>query len=495
MKLKINLLASWGDHIVGIVIGLFLMPFVLNTVGDGQYGLWLFICSIAGYSGLLNMGFGETISRFVAHHHAKGEIDRINQVINVIGAVYLGICFLVAAAAGVLAWAAPFLYDWGTTPINELRWVFLLLGLNVGIGIVGNVSGGVLVGLQRMDLERGFRTISGIARLIMTCVFLQHEHALLTLAIIFLATTLIENAGHMFLMFRQLPGLKISPKYWSMATLKECSGFSIFALLDGLAGKLIDATDTIVIGIVFGSRYIVPYYVAHRLTAFIVQPLQIIGLVAMPRGAELEAGAHDGQLRVLVRKGLGLSFLLMGGFFIGAWYFGGQVLEAWIGRTYAESHTLLLVLLAAQLIATPMHVLRGVLFGMGHVKVPAILYFIEAIANIGLTLLLVKPFGLLGVALGTAIPIVLVELTVMMPYALKKLGYSMPEFARSILLPLILPLLALWSYSIIVVATWPIASTWLSVLLVAGGGGIVLVGTALAASGQFRSRGIKAAPG
>ena len=43
-KLKINLLACWGDHVVGILIGLFLMPYVLNTVGDEQYGLWLFIC-------------------------------------------------------------------------------------------------------------------------------------------------------------------------------------------------------------------------------------------------------------------------------------------------------------------------------------------------------------------------------------------------------------------------------------------------------------------
>ena len=105
-KLKINLLASWGDHIVGVLIGLMLMPFVLNTIGDGQYGLWLFICSIAGYSGLMNLGFGETVSRYVAHHHAKGETDQINHVVNGIGAVYLGMSGLVLLIAGVIAWVA-----------------------------------------------------------------------------------------------------------------------------------------------------------------------------------------------------------------------------------------------------------------------------------------------------------------------------------------------------------------------------------------------------
>jgi O-antigen/teichoic acid export membrane protein len=118
-KLKINLLSSWGDHLVGILIGLFLMPYVLTTVGDSQYGLWLFICSFAGYSGLLNLGFGETVSRFVAHHHAKDETTRINQVVSVIGAIYLGMSVVLICIAGLLAWVAPCLYKWAVLRLRK----------------------------------------------------------------------------------------------------------------------------------------------------------------------------------------------------------------------------------------------------------------------------------------------------------------------------------------------------------------------------------------
>ena len=275
-KLKINLLASWGDHLVCVLVGLFLMPFMLNTIGDGQYGLWLFICSIAGYSGLMNLGFGETVSRYVAHHHAKGEIDKLNGVVNVIGAIYLVMSVVVMLVAGVIAWLAPDRFDWGTTSASELRWVIMLLAANVIVGLLGSVFGGVIVGLQRIDLERTFRSAAGIFRLVITFALLQHEHALVTLAAIFLATTVVENIGYLAVVFRQLPGLRIGARYVKWLTLKECFGFSVFSLLDGFAGKLIDATDTIVIGIAFGSKYIVPYYVAHRLTTFIVQPLQMI---------------------------------------------------------------------------------------------------------------------------------------------------------------------------------------------------------------------------
>lgn len=486
-KLKINLMASWGDHLVGILIGLFLMPYVLTTVGDAQYGLWLFICSFAGYSGLLNLGFGETVSRFVAHHHAKNEITRINQVVSVIGSVYLGMSVVLLGLSGLLAWLAPFLYDWGETSLTEIRWVIFLLGVNVSIGMLGSVFGGVITGLQRIDLERGFRTLSGIARLVMTVILLQREHALITLATIFLLTTLIENVGYLSIVFRQMPGLRLGRRYLSRETFRECFGFSMFALMENLASRLIDATDTIVIGAMLGTRYIIPYFVAHRLMTVIVQPLQMIGAIVMPRGAELGANENDENLRVLVQKGLGISFLLTGGFFIGAWFFGGIVLETWLNRSYGQSHLILLILLGAQVIATPIHVLRGVLFGMGHVKVPAMFYFVEAILNLVLTLILIKPLGIVGVALGTAIPVILVELCVMLPYALSLLHFRKSHFFQGVVIPQVLPLAALWGYSFVVALTFAISPSWVPVLLVAAGGAIVLGVTWLASRRATRN--------
>lgn len=473
-KLKVNLLASWGHHAVNILIGLVLMPFALNTLGDSGYGLWLFICSIAGYSGLMNLGFANTICRFVAHHHARQETDEINRVVTVVAAIYLVMSTLLLAVAGVLVYAAPYLHDWGETPVSEIRWVIALLGMNVVIGLLGSVFGGVIVGLQRIDLERGFQAIAGLSRLVLTLLLLQKEHALVTLATVFLIATVIENAGYAAVVFRQLPGLRIHWRCFSLATLKKCGSFSLFSLLDFAACKLIEATDTVIIGIAFGTSAIVPYYVAHRLMTFIVQPLQMVGSVLMPRGAELGALDRQQGLRILVQKGIGLSLLLTAGVTIGAFFFGEQVVQAWLGRTYSETHLLLVVLLSAQIVATPMRVLRGVLFGMGHNRVPSVLYFIEALANIVLTLILLRPLGLMGVALGTVIPVLLIEVFIFLPYALKTLHFSVRTFSLQVVAPLVPPLLILWLYSMFVSTRWPGHAGWIPVLLIAGGGAAVL---------------------
>jgi peptidoglycan biosynthesis protein MviN/MurJ (putative lipid II flippase) len=67
------------------------------------------------------------------------------------------------------------------------------------------------------------------------------------------------------------------------------------------------------------------------------------------------------------------------------------------------------------LVALPMGVLRAALFGTGNVRTPAIIYFIEAIANLILSILFCQQFGTIGVAYGTLLPILICEVGWLLP--------------------------------------------------------------------------------
>jgi O-antigen/teichoic acid export membrane protein len=476
-RVTINLLATWGDHVIGLAVGLILMPLVLGVLGDAQYGMWIFINSIAGYAGLLNLGLGQTISRYVSTYHAKGEREELNRVVNVIGAVYLLMGLVALGIAGVVAWLSPMLWPETSIPSTELMWVILILGINVAVSITGSVFGGVLVGMQRFDLERGITVTSGLVRFVLTLVFLQQSWGLLILALIFLVTTLVENVGLVIAAFRLVPEMRLGPRYLSRRTLQECFSFSVFALLEMVASKLIESTDCVVIGCIFGAEAIVPYYVAQRLCQFITKPLQFVGQVCLPRAGELHAKNQMPELRELVTRAMGLSWLLTMGFFIGAIFFGPVLIETWVHKSYPQSHVLLLVLLGGQLIATPMKVVSGVLFGIGDVRKPAKTYIIEAIFNFALSVALIFPFGLLGVAVGTAIPLYLIELGILLPYALKKLEMNPRRFFGDVIVPQTAPLFALLGYSIVVSSRVSLEPNWPHMLAVAGGGAIALGST------------------
>jgi len=208
--LQKNLAATWLSHIVVLLVGVFLMPYTLNILGDTRYGLWIFINSIACYSALLYLGMGEMVARFVATHFEKKEWKELNEITTTVFYVYLGIGTLTLLIGGTLAWAAPWLHDWGGVDILEIRLVIIVLSVIIALGLVCCVFGGVLMGMQRFDLVKGFSTISGITKLVLTLIFLQQEWGILTLALVYLSVTLMENLGQVVLAYRRLPSLSVS---------------------------------------------------------------------------------------------------------------------------------------------------------------------------------------------------------------------------------------------------------------------------------------------
>ncbi len=460
-----------------MVIGFFLMPYVIHTIGDQSYGTWVFLNAVAGYTGLLYLGFGETISKYVSQHYARQEWDRLNEVVSGICAAYSvsgGIAFF---GAIVFAAVAPWVGDWEGQSLLEVQGVIVVLGLSAALSIIGSVNGGVLYGIQRFDLERGILIAGTLTKLGLTLFFLTGQHALMTLALVFLAHTALEQGLYYVVARRLVPTLRIQRRLIKWSVVKDSYGFAALSGVGLVASKLIYDTDYIVIGIALGNAAIVPYAIGSRLCAMIRQPIMQVGEVFLPRASELNARADGDRLRSLVCKGMGIAFLMSAGLFIGGCYFGSAMIAVWMGEGYSQSQLVFLVLIGAQVAAAPSGILHMVLVGTGDVRVPSLLRLAQAVLNFGLSLLLVKPFGVVGVALGTMIPILIVDLLVLIPYGVRQLEMSAGYFLKRSVVPHLLPLAALWAYSdrVSQMAWEP---SWPAILAVTAGGGAVLVLTA-----------------
>lgn len=447
-SLKINLLSSWGAQLLMMLIGAFLMPYILNAIGDVHYGIWIFISAAAGYSKLLNMGFGATISRFVAKYQAQGDSDKMNRIVNAILGVYLIMGLAALLIAGFFAILAPHIDIWDGESITEIRWVIMILGINIAVGLAGSVFGGVLMGIQRFDLERAISVSTSVLRVILIVLFLQTEFALLTLALVFLVMTLVENIGHIYYAFKTVRTLRVGVRYFEWKTLRDSWSFSGYSFLDDVAHHFIYLADTIVIGLLMTSqKMIVPYFIALRICQFVNKPVQQVGMVAMPRAGELHENSESGELQKLVTRGMEWTFLMIAGIFVGAIFFGQTLIDTWVGEGYEQSYLILIILLGAQVVANPLLLIRSILFGMGNVKIPAILYTFEAIFNLILSVILIQYYGLIGVALGTLIPIIVIEIGMLFPYAIRTLKLHWGKLLFRTVIVNLIPLVALAIYS------------------------------------------------
>jgi O-antigen/teichoic acid export membrane protein len=473
MSLRRHILASWLSHAVTLLVGLWLVPVVLRTLGEGGYGVWVFVNSVAGYSGLLYLGFGPTVCRYVSTHRGRGEWERTNQVVSAVTAVYLAMGLCVTLLAVAFAAAAPWIDRWGGVPVREVQAAILILGVNVALGMVGSVFGGVLLGSRRFDLYGAVQGIVALVRLVLTMAFLQARNGLLILAVIFLEVTVLENMLTAVLAWREVPTLSLRRRYIARPVLRECFRFSAFNALRQLAGRMIHFTDTIVIGLVLGTAAIVPYYIALRLAQMIHELLEKVANVCLPAAGELHAQGAQARLQQLLTRAMGLSLLLAAGFWIGSVYFGDRLIVAWMGQSFEHTHLIFVVLVAAQVVAQPMVVVRQVLLGMGQVKVPALFDLAEAMGNLVLSLLLVRRFGIVGVAVGTLVPLLIVELGVLLPYGLRAVGLPARRLVVAVLAPQVLPLAGLLVYCE-AVSRLALPPGWVTLLAITAGGGASL---------------------
>lgn len=471
---KLNVLASWLAHGMALAIGFFLMPYVLKVLGDHQYGTWVFINSFVAYAGILYLGFGETISRYVAKYEAEQQPERVNEVVNLILAVYASMSLVALALAGVAYLVVPWFDRWEGHELVQVQWVILILGVNLAVSLCGSVFGGVLLGLRRFDLERAVGVIFDFLRVALVFLFLTRTWGLVTIAAIFLIVTACEQLLTLYFAFRVYPALRIHPRYLKWSVLKECSGFSGMAMVSQIASFLIHSTDSVVIGLMLGAEAIVPYYIALRLTQFIKQPIDKIAHICMPTAGALGAETDRRRLLNFLTKSIGVVVLLIGGMFIGGWFFGGHLIRAWMGTQYEESHQILCILLGAQLVALPCGILRAFLFGTGNVRGPGLIFLLEAVLNLVLSIALCWQWEAVGVAWGTFIPAVGIELGILLPYALRTLGLPLQRLIRDALLPQLPPLILLAFYAWSVSSqTWSQAGWPALIGITLGGGGVL----------------------
>ncbi|MCK4462560.1 MAG: polysaccharide biosynthesis C-terminal domain-containing protein, partial [candidate division Zixibacteria bacterium] len=101
-------------------------------------------------------------------------------------------------------------------------------------------------------------------------------------------------------------------------------------------------------------------------------------------------------------------FYLCTGACCGILIFGADFIRLWMGPGFELTVDILYILAVPAIIFLPQVASNSILFGIGKHRLLLVILAVEAVANIALSLVLVFKIGILGVALGTAIPQIII---------------------------------------------------------------------------------------
>jgi O-antigen/teichoic acid export membrane protein len=477
--LMCSVAANWVGFAAQIAAAFFISPVLVHGLGDRRYGIWSLVESVLAYLMLFDLGVAASVVRYVARFEATRDQDALNRVFNA--------SFCIFAAAGTAILGVTLAVAFPAFPLlhvpddlaAEGRWMLILLGLNLAVGLPMSVFPCLLDGLGRYPAKSAIRTAGIVLRGGVFLLVIRSGGGLLAVAVTVTACGLVEHLAMAVAAWRYLPGLRFSPRLVDRPTLRAIRSYSTDALLAMLAGRVSFQTDAIVINAFLLPQSITLFAVAARLTEYAKDSLRVATMVLTPAVSALEArGDSAGIRRVMIDSTRYVLWLILP-VQLGLLLLGRPFLRLWLGEEYAVLSYPTLAILALPLsLALATSVPVRILYGTGRLRWFARAVIAEAVLNLLLSIALVRPYGIEGVAIGTAIPNTLLNCAVGF-FVCRKMGVGPGTYLRrSFLAPCAAALLPAGAW----LASWLWAepNTWLSLVATTAAGlaGYVVVAVA-----------------
>jgi O-antigen/teichoic acid export membrane protein len=229
------------------------------------------------------------------------------------------------------------------------------------------------------------------------------------------------------------PALDIRPRLFDRRIVREVTSFSVYFFMIDIAVQIGFNLDNVVIAGFLGTTAVAIYAVTLRIADYQRQLCNQFNNLLFPVVVRFGSVGRTDALRDTLVEGTRIAVVLVVGVTVCVIGFASPLVHTWMGPGFEGSIPPLIVLAITGVVLVGQGPLGNVLLGTGRHRLVATVAFLEALTNLGLSVILVRRYGILGVALGTGIPVLVANTFTLLPAACRTVGLSVPGFARLVL--------------------------------------------------------------
>jgi O-antigen/teichoic acid export membrane protein len=369
---------------------LLVAPLIISHQGVATLGRWSLILAITGYLRLLDLGVGPATARSVA---IAGDHTELNSAASATVCLLSAVGLIALLAGGVIGFTAS-----AAHPAHEFQLALAIAIASLAIQLPLTVADQVLYGLERIVERNLFGALRSGASFLAIALFVLLGQRLVVFVLAGACAELIVAVAQAAFVWVTIPGLRISLHGVDARQLRQVGRVStgIFGL--SVASQLVVYSDTIVVGAFLGAATTGVYSIAMRIIAGVTQFLNQASDVFLPRfsrahaeGSEVAAGRG---VAVATQLTVCIAFALIGVFVA----FGDRLIHVWVGTGFDRAWVPLVLLSGSLALNAPLrYAVLWAIAGNQHHRI-ARYALAEAALNVVLTLVVVGPLGIRGVA-------------------------------------------------------------------------------------------------
>jgi O-antigen/teichoic acid export membrane protein len=426
-------------RIVVLLSRIAVTPIIVHAVGATDYGVWVLIGSVASFGAILELGISAGLVKYVAEHSAREETAEAAHIVAAATWLYRLLAGFFALSGLLLAAVVPLILGLEGDAKTLAHALGAVAAVDLALSMFSLAPMSVLKGMQRFPVVNAIQAGAALLGVGLTVVVIVAGGEIVAVSAAWALTTAISAAAFVIVARRTVPQYMATPGRRDTGRVRRLIRFSRSIAAVQVAVNMQSRLDVVVIAAALPVSNVTPYSFAQRLADGTRIATDQFGKVLLPLASEVSATREPAAVRELFLTSTRLTLAIALGVGLPVGLLGGPIIEIWVGDEFSGYGALVAILTCAAIVDLPSYPAAAVLQSLERHGPIAWMATGSAVANVGLSIALVGPWGLEGVAAGTLIASAVEIIVFVVPYAARVLAVSAWELLSAVVVPLLLP--------------------------------------------------------
>lgn len=384
-----NVMMNAFSFIIGIPIGLLLVPYLIKNLGVATYGIIPIAASVSTYIGVFTQTLNFSFSRYLVLDLQNNDFKKANVTFNTSFFGIIAVIFTIVPLIFILSYFSP---KYINVPSNQETDVIILFIFILGSFLIGTVGGLFQVSpfaYNRLDVVYGINIIGTLTQVVLIVIFFMvFTPKLMYFGLSYLISTLISFLISIYFFRSISPNLKISLSYFDKYELKKMFSTTSWVLINRIGDLLFLQTDIILVNMLFGATSSGEYAIVLKWSTLIRTIATLLTGVLTPIFFTYYAKNQFKNMIAISSasiKLIGLSLALPIGCICG---FSSNLLSLWVGEQFIKLAPLMWVSLMPLIIVLPVAPLSSINICFNKVRIPGVITLLTALGSILLSITL-----------------------------------------------------------------------------------------------------------
>jgi O-antigen/teichoic acid export membrane protein len=405
-----NSLSTYVRMGIGLFIGLAITRTALHRLADSPhgaqetFGIFMLLTSIGTMSHFLNDSLQKALVRFLAISFHTGDQLQTRRLFT---SGWLMNTSIGIPLAALLVLLAPGLVEWFRVPeafAADAKYAIWILALGHAVTVMAQPWGAALLAADGYTVSNLLALVQQAWVLVgVSSVQMLPVRPLYGLTLVWIipgACVGVLLAGWMVL---HQPLLRPRWRFVHRDDCQQLWALGGWSSVVSVGSNLYERTDQVLINLLLGPAFNAFYAVVIQWETYIGRLVMVLTEVILPTASKIAVSGSRWEQQQLVLRATRYGLTLAVPCVVGTTIFRRQLVELWLGTGFEEAIRILPLAMLLMLCRTPNFLAWPYLTAVNRLKWPALALLIDAIANVGLSILYVTVFdlGLPGIILGT----------------------------------------------------------------------------------------------